>query len=295
MKAYRTDLAVELNRLHNPDSGLSGVSVREEKRGGFSLTTVDIGSEEASKVLCKPIGKYSTLELGAFIRREENSFEEAVAIFAEELKNLLALEENDSVMVVGLGNRAITPDAVGPASVDGVLATRHLRERSPEHFAHFREVCAFSAGVLGTTGIESADMIGAVCTQLRPACVIAVDALAALEVGRLCRTVQFADSGIVPGSGIGNGRAAINRETLGVPVIAVGAPTVVDAGTLVHSLLQSAGAEPPELKQHIDSAMIVTPKDIDKNIADISKIIAYGINLALHDGLSVADIDMLIG
>lgn len=288
---YRTDMAVELNRLHNPDSGVRGVHIDEQERGGFHLTTIKIDTEEASGVLCKPIGEYITLEVGAFLRREENSFETAANILAEKLRGLAALPQEGGVLVVGLGNRAVTPDAVGPEVIDGVLATRHLRERNPEHFASFREVAAFCSGVLGTTGLESADIIKSIVDFMHPACVIAVDALAAVEISRLCRTVQLADSGVVPGSGIGNGRAALNAQTLGVPVIALGVPTVVDAATLVRSFVPDAA----DMHGVESAGMIVTPKDIDANVHDIARLISYGINLALHDGLTIADVDMLIG
>ncbi len=288
---FRTDMAVELNRLSNPDSNLPGVRVDEQERGGIRLTTINIDSPEAAEALCKPIDEYITLEVGAFLRREENSFETAAELFAEKLRGLPALGGGGGVLVVGLGNRAITPDAVGPEVIDGVLVTRHLRERSPEHFGDFRDVAAFCSGVLGTTGIESADVIKALCGLTRPDCVIAVDALAAMKISRLCRTVQISDSGIVPGSGIGNSRAALNRDTLGVPVIAVGVPTVVDAATLVRNFVSEAtGLEGVE-----EAGMIVTPKDIDANVHDISRLIAYGVNLALHEGLTMAEIDMLIG
>ncbi len=288
---YRTDMAVELNRINNPRADLSGVAVSEQEQDGFRLTTIKIESEEASSVLCKPIGEYITLEVGAFLRREENSFETAANILAGQLRGLAAMPKDGGVLVVGLGNRAVTPDAVGPEVIDGVLATRHLRERSPEHFASFREVAAFCSGVLGTTGLESADIIKSIVNFMHPACVIAIDALAAIEIDRLCRTVQLADSGVIPGSGIGNGRAALNEETLGVPVIALGVPTVVDAATLVRNFVPDA----PKLYGVENAGMIVTPKDIDANVHDIARLIAYGINMALHDGLTIADVDMLIG
>ncbi len=288
---YRTDMAVELNRINNPDSSIKGVTIDEQERDGFRLTSISIDNEEAAEILCKPVGEYITLEVGAFLRREENSFEKAANILADELRGLAALPDEGGVLVVGLGNRAITPDAVGPEVVDGILVTRHLRERSPEYFGSFREVAAFCSGVLGTTGLESADIIKSIVDFMHPACVIAVDALAAVEISRLCRTVQLADSGVVPGSGIGNRRSALNSDTLGVPVIGLGVPTVVDAATLVRNFVPDA-----DVPDSVDgSGLIVTPKDIDANVHDISRLIAYGVNLALHDGLTIADVDMLIG
>ena len=185
-----------------------------------------------------------------------------------------------SVLVVGLGNRAITPDAVGPDAIDSVMVTRHLREQLPEHFGQFRPVAALAAGVLGTTGVESADMIRALAVHLHPDAIIAVDALACAELDRLGRTVQLTDTGITPGSGVGNDRAGLSRDTLGIPVAAIGLPTVIDAGGF---------SDDPRAEQ-----MFVTPRDIDTVVRDAAKLIGYGINLALHDGLTIGDVDMFL-
>lgn len=294
-KNVRTDLAVELNELYTRKaqaeaSELKGVKVRNIKLGSFDLTSIEVLDEDGAVALGKPVGNYLTLELGAMIRREENSFVEAVSTFSTLLKELLNMDDNDSVLVVGLGNRSITPDAVGPVAVESVLVTRHLLERMPEQFGGFREVSAICTGVLGTTGIESVDIIRSICDLLHPDRVIAIDALAAMKLERLCRTVQLSDSGIVPGSGVGNERAALNRETLGVPVIAIGVPTVVEAGTMISEYL---GDSDPD--NSAGGGMIVTPKDIDKSVSDLSRLIAYGIDIALHDGLTVGDVDMLVG
>ena len=193
-------------------------------------------------------------------------------------------------LVVGLGNRAITPDALGPKVHDYTLVTRHLVEGCPEHFGGFRPVAALSAGVLGTTGMESGELVQAVCRRLEPACVVAVDALASRSLKRLCRTVQLSDTGIAPGSGVGNHRAALDRASLGVPVLAVGVPTVVDGATLAADLLGTA--ELPPLGEGRD--LLVTPKDIDSQVSDLAKVIGYGIGLALHPGLRVEDLDLLL-
>ena len=169
-----------------------------------------------------------------------------------------------------------------------------MKQKLPEEFAGFRPVSAVCSGVLGTTGIESSDFVSAVTKEVRPAAVFAVDALASRSTARLCRTVQLADTGIVPGSGVGNARQALNRDTLGVPVIAIGVPTVVDAATLTLDLASRSGTElDPDSFGDVGS-MIVTPRDIDKNVRDIAKLIGYGLNLALHDGLTLEDIDMLL-
>ena len=194
------------------------------------------------------------------------------------------------VLVVGLGNRAITPDALGPKVHDHTLVTRHLVEGCPEHFGGFRPVAALSAGVLSTMGMESGELIQGVCRQLKPSCVVAVDALASRSLKRLCRTVQLSDTGISPGSGVGNHRAALDRTSLGVPVLAVGVPTVVDGATLAADLLGTE--ELPPLGEGRD--LMVTPKDIDSQVADLSKVIGYGIDLALQPSLTLEDLDLLL-
>ena len=298
-KNIRTDLAMEARELWRESAGettkLSGVEVDEEIYGSFKVTMVKILNEQGEKELGKPVGRYVTTELDGFIRREENAFSKAVMLIAEELRGVLNLGAADTILVAGLGNAAITPDAIGPEAISCVMVTRHLKERVPEYFAAFREVAAVQAGVLGTTGIESADLIAAISGKMRPDVVIAVDALASCRMDKLCRTIQISDTGIVPGSGVGNRRAALNRETLGMPVIAVGVPTVVDAASLAAEYAERAGVEgmsAERLKQGED--IIVTPRDIDRNVRDMAKLIGYGINAALHEGLTIEDIDMFL-
>ena len=294
----RTDLAMEARELWREGAGkaeaLPGVKSDEREQDGFHLTTVEITDEQGEQALGKPRGKYVTLSLDSLLRREENAFAAACRLLAGELRSILDLEENSSLLVAGLGNRAITPDAIGPETVDSVMVTRHLRKQLPEYFGSFRSVSAVCSGVLGTTGIESGELVSAVCRRLRPDAVIAVDALASRKPDRLCRTVQISDTGIVPGSGVGNAREALCRDTLGVPVIALGVPTVVDAGTLAADLASAAGAELDPEQFGEAGRMIVTPRDIDRNVSDIAKLLGYSINLALHDGLTLEDVDMFL-
>lgn len=294
----RTDLALEAKELWRESADettkLSGVEAYDETRGSFKISTVKILDEEGERQLGKPRGTYVTIELDGLIRREENAFEDAANILAEELRKILNLEDSASVLVAGLGNAAITPDAIGPETVECVMVTRHLKQHMPLEFAAFRRVSAIQSGVLGTTGIESADLISAVCQRLSPDCVIAVDALASRRMDRLCRTIQIADTGIVPGSGVGNSRMALNTKTLGIPVVAIGVPTVVDAATLTIDMAQRAGVNLDSGSFGDDGSMIVTPRDIDKCVKDISKLIGYGLNLALHKDLTIADIDMFL-
>ena len=294
----RTDLALEAEALWREsqpsDLPPEGVRARTERQGSFSVTTVDVMDARGEAALGKPKGTYITVELDALIRREENAFPDACALLSGALRSLLPLAPRDACLVVGLGNRAITPDAVGPDAVDCVMVTRHLTEQLPEDFGGFRPVCAVCSGVLGTTGIESGALVRAVTEMIKPAAVIAIDALASRSPERLCQTVQIADTGIVPGSGVGNARQALNRETLGVPVIAVGVPTVVDAATLALDLASRSGVSPDPAAFGDAGGMIVTPREIDKNVHDAAKLIGYALNLALHDGLTIEDVDMFL-
>ena len=300
MLKRRTDLALEAKELWaesaEKETKLEGVRARDSLREGYQVTTVDILDEQGASSLGKPVGSYVTVQLDALARREEDAFGRAARAIAAELGGLLRLPEGAACLVVGLGNRAITPDAIGPGVADHTMVTRHLVEQVPEHFGSFRPVAALAAGVLGTTGVESGELVKAVAEKIRPGCVIAVDALASRSMDRVCSTVQLADTGIVPGSGVGNHRTALNRETLGVPVIAVGVPTVVDAGTLAADILAEAGQEglDPEALAGAGDGLMVTPRDIDQRVADLVKVIGYGINLALHPGLTVEDVDLFL-
>ena len=226
------------------------------------------------------MGRFVTISLDPLDRREEDPFRRACGVLAREIRTQLAMEPEESVLVVGLGNPDITPDAVGPLAAECVLVTRHLKTRLPEEFAAFRPVSVFRTGVLGTTGIESAALVRGVVSLVRPDRVIAADALS--------RAVQVTDAGIVPGSGVGNARSALTEETLGVPVVAVGVPTVVDARTLCADL-SGAEIDLPE-----DTELFVTPRDIDTRVRDSARLVGYAIDLALHDALTIEDIDMFL-
>ena len=300
MLKRRTDLALEAKELWTEsaekETKLEGDRARDSLREGYQVTTVDILDEQGASSLGKPVGSYVTVQLDALARREEDAFGRAARAIAAELNGLLKLPEEATCLVVGLGNRAITPDAIGPGVADHTMVTRHLVEQAPEHFGSFRPVAALAAGVLGTTGVESGELVKAVAEKIRPGYIIAVDALASRSMDRVCTTVQLANTGIVPGSGVGNHRAALNRETLGVPVIAVGVPTVVDAGTLAADILAEAGQEglDPEALAGAGEGLMVTPRDIDQRVADLVKVIGYGINLALQPGLTIEDVDLFL-
>ena len=292
----RTDLACEARELWRASAGGNelpeGVETEVRTIRGTRVERLAIRSGAGAEALGKPAGEYLTLFPEAFLRREEGAFADAARLLGRCLRSLLRLRESDSVLVAGLGNEAVTPDALGPKTLRHIPATRHLRDAFPAEFGRFRSVMTAAAGVTGDTGMESAELIRALVTELQPAAVIAVDALAARSLGRVCRTVQLADTGIIPGSGVGNARKALNRETLGVPVIAVGVPTVVDALTLAEELTSSDAAAGVDENTR---GMMVTPREIDTQLAAMSRLLGYGIDLALHDGITVEDITALIG
>lgn len=294
--SIRTDLACEAHELTKSAVNLDkidGVTAVRLERGGFNVTKVTVENENGAQSIGKPIGTYTTVDIGALLRREEDAFLNAVHIIADSLRELIPDNAESSVLVAGLGNDSITPDAIGPLTVKNVMVTRHVKEKLPEYFGSYRSVSALRPGVLGTTGIESGELIRSAAENVKPDMIIAVDALASRRLDRLCSTVQISDSGITPGSGIGNSRNALNEDTLGVPVIAVGVPTVVDAATLAIDLMEERGLDAPDSLNEL-SGVIVTPKEIDQRVSDISKLVGYAINIALHDDLTIEDVDMFL-
>lgn len=292
--AFRTDLAVEAIENHKTAAALPHVRQSDRTLEGFAVHEVRILSEDTAREIGKPQGRYLTLELDALIRREEDAFPRACKALSTLLRELLPHPNDGPVLIAGLGNRMITPDAIGPQTADHVIATRHLVAQSPAIFADWRPVSALAPGVLGQTGVETGEVICGVLDRVRPAAVIAVDALAAGRLSRLLRTVQLADTGITPGAGVGNARAALNKETLGVPVIAVGVPTVVDGATLAHEISSQLGQPACEALDDLSQPVMITTRDIDREVADISRMIGYAVNMALHPHLSVADIDLYL-
>ena len=291
MAKQRTDLAEEAHELWRQSAKnaaeLPGVTARDSTEQGFAVHHVTVANSDGAAALGKPIGTYITVELDGFLRREQDAFSRAASALSTLLEPMLP--KKGDVLVIGLGNRAITPDLIGPLTADHTLVTRHLVEQLPDHFGQFRPVAALTPGVLATTGMESGLLVQAAAARLQPACVIAVDALASRSVHRLCRTVQLSDAGIVPGSGVGNHRMALDKDTLGVPVIAVGVPTVVEASTLILDLLGG--------QDHSDipgADLFVTPREVDSRVADLSRVIGYGISMALNPGLTVEDLDLLL-
>ena len=297
MLMKRTDLALEARELWQESAErttrLQGVKATKAKQEGYPVTRVDILDERGEQALGKPRGSYRTVDLTTFWQRKPDFFERAVRVVGSQLKALVPAE--GPVLVVGLGNRAMTPDAVGPLAADSVLVTRHLIAAQPRHFAGFRPVAVQRTGVLGTTGVESAEAVRGLAAQVEPALIIAIDALASRRVGRVCAAVQLSDTGIIPGSGVGNHRSALNQETLGVPVVAIGVPTVVDSATLAADLLEESGITDydGEALQKSRQNLMVTPRDIDQQVRDLGKVIGYGINWALQD-LEIEEMNALL-
>lgn len=294
----RTDLAAEAAAYLQETDGQvpEGVHVQEYERQGFSVTRVDVDTDEGAFAIGKPQGRYLTIELDELLRRETQSFSRACGALAEELRQLLPRDQSDPVMVAGIGNLSITPDALGPETVRHTMVTRHMIARMPREFAKFRPVAAVCPGVPGTTGVETAELLRGVAERVQPHAMIVVDALASRQMNRVCRTVQIADTGLSPGSGVGGDSIPLSRETFGIPVIALGVPTVVDSLTLTLDTLRNAGmaVTEEEMLRHTGNRMIVTPKDIDARVAELGKLLGYAINLALHPGLTLADIELYL-
>ena len=295
MNNIRTDLALEAREIWKESaeetSELSGVSARELVSNGFPVTRVRILNEEGERALGKKRGSYVTVELSGISRRETETFPKAIETVAEELSRILP-ESRGCVLIVGLGNDGITPDAVGKSTIENIVVTRHLVDTLPELFGGLRPVSAVTPGVLGMTGVESGEIIRGVCDKVKPDFIIVIDALASLRLSRLCKTVQITDTGIVPGSGVGNARAAITRETMGVPVVAIGVPTVVDIATIIRSFADDSGIDiSPEKLSEYSEKLLVTPKDIDIHVSDIGRILGYAINSVLQSGMSIEEMD----
>lgn len=290
MSLLRTDLAVEAaaqfqNRL--PD----GLTVEEQTRAGnIRLTRVTVSAEAASQAIGRAQGKYITIEIPP-VSGSVDPADDVTHLLAAELTGLLP--RSGAVLVVGLGNDRITPDALGPLAVRGIFATRHIPDEVAQQtgLTSLRPVAAIAPGVLGQTGMETGEIIRSIVRDLAPAAVVVIDALASRSLERLGCTIQLADCGISPGSGVLNSRQELSRETLGVPVVSVGIPTVVDGATLACDLL---GRENDDSVDPQARTMMVTPRDIDAIVDRGAKYISLAVNAALQPNLSLEDITYLV-
>lgn len=338
----RTDLALESHQAIIEQEGppeLPGVKVHTEEEEGITLTRITVESDLGAQLMGKAPGNYSTLEAPGLRMHNRDLHERLAQLLAKEIEwffDQADLGEEDAVLVVGLGNWNATPDALGPKSVENLMVTRHLLEMSPPELRRgLRPISAISPGVLGLTGIETGEIIMGVAERIGAKAVICIDALASRSVDRLCSTIQVSDTGIHPGAGVGNRRLAINKETLGIPVIAIGVPTVVHAVTIVSDAMDlieqghipsADGDQRPERVQfNIDpeaimgsrqqrpnanagvaagdkrqiisqvlepyfGTMIVTPKEIDLLIDEVSDVIAGALNTSFHEGVSYDEV-----
>lgn len=278
----RTDLAMESReRLTSESEQIRGVEFEEyydEKREVY-VTRVKIETENGAKALGKPVGTYLTLEAPAMAVPDAGSHREVSEVLAEQLKRLIG-KEVESVLVAGLGNREVTPDALGPKVISNLYITRHILKEYGNYAFQGEKIASVSGivpGVMAQTGMETLEIVRGILKETKPQLVIVIDALAARSIKRLGRTIQLADTGIHPGSGVGNHRKGLNEETLGVPVVAIGVPTVVDAATIVYDACKDAEKIPNGI-----AGMFVTPKNIDETIKNVSFTISEALNMAFE-------------
>ena len=316
----RTDLAVEAHEMiaqKGPGKReIPGLSLNVENDQEIKITRVGIHSPEAEQAMGKPQGNYVTIESPGLRYKNTSLQQEAMRVLAKEISAMSKLPATATVLIVGLGNWNVTPDALGPKTVEKVVITRHLKSMlSPELRANVRSVCAVAPGVLGITGIETVEIVSGIVNKLRPDLVIAIDALAASSSYRVITTIQLADTGISPGSGVGNKRFGLSQASLGVPVLAIGVPTVVHASTIAVdtiSILQQQAAFARYFRSLADLSeqerqtiisqvlpetlgdLMVTPKEVDRLIDDIADILAGGINQSMHPQIDYSNIHMYL-
>ena len=287
---FRTDLALERRDILGAGQ-LPGIISSGYSAENARVTQIEVINEEGAEALCKPVGKYITVEVPEFAHSCE-LFDGRLTAAVDSLRSLLPGE--GAVLVAGLGNNDITPDALGPKCSRLIFSTRHIGEELSGSLGlgGLRPVCSLTPGVLGQTGIETAEIIAGVVSRLKPRAVITVDALAAMQLSRLGNTIQMCDTGVAPGSGVGNRRTEISEKTLGVPVISLGVPTVVDALTVACDIFgkEDTAEEHRELFDSKYAGMMVSPREIDLLIERAAKLLALSINCALQKSLSAEDL-----
>jgi len=310
----RTDLALEARELltKQVSEDIPGVLVETSEDEEVVLTKVDITTPEAEKIMGKKQGTYVTIEAQGLRYKNTPLQEKIMKLLADELVGMAELSKKATVLVIGLGNRNITPDALGPRAIDKIVVTRHLQEiLSPELKGGVRSICAIAPGVLGITGMETVEIVQGLVSKIKPDLVIAIDALAAASSRRVITTVQLANTGISPGSGVGNKRFGLTQESLGVPVIAIGVPTVVHASTIAMDTINVLQEHAPfaryfksmenlsdadrhtilsQVLPEVLGDLMVTPKEVDRFIDDIAVAVAGGINQAMHPHIDYENI-----
>lgn len=321
--SIRTDLAVEAKELYEKENSkkIQGVEVSNTKKGKIKITNVKVLTEQGERAIGKPKGTYITIDMPRLVHYDADAMEDVSEVLGEELSKLIKLQDSMTALVVGLGNWNITPDALGPKVVSKIMITRHLKELVPDSIDEgIRPVCALAPGVLGITGMETSEIIKGVVNKIKPNLIICIDALASRKMERVNSTIQIGTTGISPGSGVGNRRMEISEKTLGIPVIAIGVPTVVDAATMANDTIDMVldemirsseqGGKFYDMLKSIDKGekqkmiqeilhpyvgnLMVTPKEVDMVIDSISKIIANGINISLQPALDKEDINKFL-
>ena len=313
MISIRTDLALEATEICEEQStALDGVVVDTKELEDCTITTVEIINEIGSKIMNKEIGKYITLESDLMKFDDDDSREKVINYLKDELIEIFGTDQSKKTLIIGLGNWNITSDALGPRAVSKTLVTRHIfKNYNKDYDDDFSEVAALSPGVMGITGIETVEIVKSIVDKIKPDRVVAIDALASRKMDRVNSTIQISTGGIAPGGGVGNKRKALDKSYLGVDVIAIGVPTVVDAATLTIDVLDLAIDNLIEVSQEnsefykmltklkeeekyqlikdsldpYDKNLIVTPKDIDETIENLAIIISEGLNRSLHPGM----------
>lgn len=291
----RTDLAVEAREIAGED--ISGIDFNEYKENGLEISRLTVKTQRAGQLLHKEKGTYITIDLPPLTDNFTNT-DKRLKTIGSEIRRLLPV--NGLVLVCGLGNMEITPDALGPKTSTQVLATRHITGEIAKATGldRLRPVAVLATGVTGQTGIETGEYLLSIVKKIKPTAIIAIDALASRRLERLGCTLQISNTGIAPGAGVGNHRTKINSDTMGIPVIAIGVPTVVDAATMASDLLNIKNEnDSNKLKEQLTPngrKMIVTPKEIDLLIDRASKLISMSVNYSLHKGLELEDLAMLM-
>lgn len=284
---FRTDLALERQEMLE-ENKIDGIETEFFRNSIAAVTKIKVVNEYGAKELGKPMGTYITAEIPALTKYCDNETE-LVDLLSKQLSSLLP--KSGMILTAGLGNESITPDALGPLSCNMILATRHISGEFAKSagLGNLRPSAVFVPGVLGQTGVETAEIIKSLVERIKPSAVIVIDALAARKLSRLGCTVQMSDTGIIPGSGVGNRRNAINKETLGVPVVSIGVPTVVDALTLANELSKTETEASEESRN-----MIITPREIDLVISRAARLIGLTVNKALQPHISAEEMLSLV-
>ena len=282
----RTDLAIEAREIAGESVG--GVDFHEYRSCGMKISRLNVKTEQGKQTLGKDIGTYITVELPSLTDNFTET-DDRVRVIGREIRRLLPV--NGTVLVAGLGNREVTPDSLGPKAGARVLATRHIGGElaRASGLDRLRPVAVVQTGVTGQTGIETGEYILSVVKRIRPNAVVAVDALASRRLERLGTTLQISDAGISPGAGVGNHRTKINSETIGVPVISIGVPTVVDVRTLAGDLLADSGESADDLPA-LTKEMVVIPREIDLLTERASRLLGFALNAALQDRFELSEL-----